>query len=152
MTDEKDKKTSDSTEAAKKTGKGSKAVAKRRSAGKKKAAVSVGCAYIHATYNNTIVTLTDPSGNTLSWSSAGSSGFTGPKKSTPYAASIVVRNALEKATEYGLKDVNVLVSGVGQGREGAIRAFQANGVNILSIKDTTPIPHNGCRAPRPRRV
>lgn len=142
----------EATDKAKKGAKGSKAVAKRRSAGKKKAIVSVGCAYIQATYNNTIVTLTDPNGNTLSWSSAGSSGFTGPKKSTPYAASIVVRNALEKAVDHGLKDVNLFVSGVGQGREGAIRAFQANGVNILSIKDTTPIPHNGCRAPRPRRV
>ncbi len=129
-----------------------KAAAKRRGPAKKRQAVALGRAYVQATYNNTIVTLTDPNGNTLSWSSAGSSGFTGPKKSTPYAASIVVRNALEKAVDYGLKDVNILVTGVGQGREGAIRAFQANGVNVLSIKDLTPIPHNGCRAPRPRRV
>jgi small subunit ribosomal protein S11 len=129
-----------------------KAAAKRRGPAKKRQAVALGRAYVQATYNNTIVTLTDPNGNTLSWSSAGSSGFTGPKKSTPYAASIVVRNALEKAADYGIKDVNILVTGVGQGREGAIRAFQANGVNVLSIKDLTPIPHNGCRAPRPRRV
>lgn len=145
------KKTAEASEA-KKTAKPSKSAAKRRTSNKKKAIVSVGCAYIQATYNNTIVTLTDPNGNTLSWSSAGSSGFTGPKKSTPYAASVVVRNALEKAVDHGIKDVSIYVSGVGQGREGAIRAFQANGVNVLGIKDTTPIPHNGCRAPRPRRV
>lgn len=129
-----------------------KPVVKRRSSGKKKPTISHGHAYIHATYNNTIVTLTDPNGNTLAWSSAGASRFTGPKKSTPYAASVVVKNALDKAVDYGLKDVNVFVTGVGQGREGAIRAFNANGVNVLSIKDITPIPHNGCRSPRPRRV
>jgi len=125
--------------------------AKKKGA-KAKVAIPHGKAYIQATYNNTIVTLTDLNGNVLSWSSSGSSGFKGPKKATPYAASIVVKNALEKAADAGLKDVNVLVTGVGQGREGAIRAFNANGVNVLSIKDITPIPHNGCRAPRPRRV
>lgn len=133
--------------AAKKTG----ARAKKKSA-KAKVAISNGKAYIQATYNNTIVTLTDLNGNVLSWSSAGSSGFKGPKKATPYAASVVVKNALEKAADAALKEVSVLVTGVGQGREGAIRAFNANGVSVLSIKDITPIPHNGCRSPRPRRV
>lgn len=127
-------------------------VVKRRGSSKKKAPVPQARACIQATYNNTIVTLTDLAGKTLTWASAGSSGFTGPKKSTPYAASIVVRKALEKAAGYGIKEVNIFVSGVGQGREGAVRAFHAQGVNVLSIKDVTPIPHNGCRPPRPRRV
>lgn len=136
---------------------GAKKAAKPAAKGKKKTArkrgpVPHGKAYIQATYNNTIVTLTDLNGNVLGWSSSGSSGFTGPKKSTPYAASVVVRNAVEKVADVGLKEVNVFVSGVGQGRESAIRAFNANGVNVLSIKDVTPIPHNGCRPPRPRRV
>ncbi len=124
----------------------------RRKGAKAKVSVPHGRAYIQATYNNTIVTLADLNGNVLSWSSAGSSGFKGPKKATPYAASIVVKNALDKAAGSGIKDVNIFVTGVGQGREGAIRAFQANNINVLSIKDITPIPHNGCRAPRPRRV
>jgi len=119
---------------------------------KAKASVPHARAYIQATYNNTIVTLADLNGNVISWSSAGSSGFKGPKKSTPYAASLVVKNALDKAQACGIKEVNIFVSGVGQGREGAIRAFQANNIGVLSIKDCTPIPHNGCRAPRPRRV
>jgi small subunit ribosomal protein S11 len=88
----------------------------------------------------------------LSWSSAGHSGFKGPKKATPYAAGIVVKDALTKAEGYGLKDVVVFVKGVGAGREGAVRALNANGVNVLSIKDITPLPHNGPRMPRPRRV
>lgn len=129
-----------------------KTAPKKRSSGKKKLPVSHARAYIHATYNNTIVTLTDLNGNTLSWSSAGSCGFTGPKKSTPYAASVVVKRALEKAADRAIKDVNLFVCGVGQGREGAIRAFNAHGVNVLGMKDVTPIPHNGCRSPRPRRV
>jgi small subunit ribosomal protein S11 len=126
--------------------------AKGKRKAKAKASAPHARACIQATYNNTIVTLTDLNGNVLSWSSAGSSGFKGPKKSTPYAASMVVKNALEKAQVCGIKEVSILVSGVGQGREGAIRAFQANNIGVLSIKDCTPIPHNGCRAPRPRRV
>jgi small subunit ribosomal protein S11 len=114
--------------------------------------VATGCAYIQSTYNNTIVTLTDPEGNVLSWSSAGHCGFRGPKKATPYAASVIVKSAVDKIPDVGLKDVHVFVKGVGQGRESAVRAFNANGLNILSIKDVTPIPHNGCRPPRPRRV
>ncbi|MCR4256221.1 MAG: 30S ribosomal protein S11 [Candidatus Uhrbacteria bacterium] len=126
---------------------------KPRSKGKKaRAQVSQGKAFIQATYNNTIVTLTDLNGNVLSWSSAGVNGFKGPKKATPYAASIIVKDAVEKATEYGLKEVSVFITGVGQGREGALRALNAHGLNVVSIKDVTPIPHNGCRPPRPRRV
>lgn len=149
-----DKKKQSTKKAAAAEGAAKKPAAKKSVRGKRKAKAAVphGKAYIQATYNNTIVTLTDLNGNVLSWSSAGSSGFKGPKKATPYAASLVVKNVLEKAADYGVKEVNVLVSGVGQGREGAIRAFNANNVGVLSIKDLTPIPHNGCRAPRPRRV
>jgi small subunit ribosomal protein S11 len=127
-----------------------KAAPKRK--GKKVRQVSRGRAYIQATYNNTIITMTDPEGNVLAWSTAGSNGFRGPKKATPYAASVVVRKLIEKLDGFGLKEVEVFVKGVGQGRESAVRALNANGVNVLSIKDVTPIPHNGCRAPRPRRV
>lgn len=115
-------------------------------------AVPMGNAYIQATYNNTLVTFTDPAGNVLAWASAGQCGFKGPKKATPYAASIIVKTAAEKVAPYGLKDVNVFVRGIGMGREGAVRALHANGLNVLAIKDVTPIPHNGCRRPRPRRV
>lgn len=114
--------------------------------------VSQGSAYIKATYNNTLITLTDQNGNVLAWSSAGMCGFRGPKKSTPYAASVIVKDVVEKVKKHGLQDVNVFVRGVGSGREAAIRALNANGINISSIKDTTPIPHNGCRAKKPRRV
>jgi small subunit ribosomal protein S11 len=132
--------------------KASKAPVRGKRKAKAKAAVPHAKAFIQATYNNTIVTLADLNGNVISWSSSGSSGFKGPKKATPYAASLVVKNALDKAAESGIKEVNVYISGVGQGREGAIRAFNANNVSVLSIKDVTPIPHNGCRPPRPRRV
>jgi small subunit ribosomal protein S11 len=114
--------------------------------------VVVGVAHVKATYNNTVVTLTDPTGNVLSWASAGLAGFKGPKKSTPYAAQIITRIAVEKAKEFGLSEVSVLVKGVGTGRESAIRALNANGLLVTSIKDITPIPHNGCRAKKPRRV
>jgi len=132
---------------------GDKPSAKTR--GKKKKPtriVSVGRAYVQATYNNTIVTLTDPNGNVLGWSSAGVVGFKGPKKSTPYAASVIVKDVCDKTKDAGLKEVTVFVCGVGSGREGAVRALHANGLNVTSIKDITPIPHNGCRAPKPRRV
>jgi small subunit ribosomal protein S11 len=114
--------------------------------------VSHGRAYIQATYNNTIITLTDPNGNVLAWSSAGKVGFTGPKKATPYAASMIVKDVCEKVKDTGLRDVNVFVKGVGSGREASVRALNANGINVMVIKDVTPIPHNGCRAPKPRRV
>jgi small subunit ribosomal protein S11 len=111
-----------------------------------------GQAHIQATYNNTIVTLTDQSGNVLAWSSAGAKGFKGPKKSTPYAAGIVVKDVADKVMDAGLQEVDVFVRGIGSGREAAVRALQANGFQVLSIKDVTPIPHNGCRPPKPRRV
>jgi len=114
--------------------------------------IAHGRAYIQATYNNTILTLTDLNGNVLAWSSAGQNNFKGPKKSTPFAASIIVKNAIEKVQVYGLKNVNVFVKGVGTGREAAIRALNTYGLNVLSIKDVTPIPHNGCRQRKPRRV
>ena len=111
-----------------------------------------GHAYIKATYNNTIVTLTDPSGNVLAWASAGKLGFKGPKKATPYAASVIVRDVVERAKETGLKEVQVFIKGVGMGRESAVRSLYSNGLNILSIKDVTPLPHNGCRPRKARRV
>jgi small subunit ribosomal protein S11 len=114
--------------------------------------VSQGKAFVQATYNNTIVTLTDLDGNVLSWSSAGANGFAGPKKATPYAAGVIVKTAIDKAEPYGLKEVSVFVKGIGSGREAAVRAMNANGLNVLSVKDMTPVPHNGCRAPKPRRV
>ena len=123
-----------------------------RKGGKKIRQVPTGAAHIQATYNNTIVSFCDPNGNVLGWSSAGSVGFKGPKKATPYAASMIVRDVAEKVKAFGLKDVEVFICGVGQGREGAVRALNANGLNILSIKDVTPVPHNGCRPSRPRRV
>ncbi len=111
-----------------------------------------GHAYIKATYNNTIVTLTDPSGNVLAWASAGKLGFKGPKKATPYAASVIVRDVVERVKETGLKEVQVFIKGVGMGRESAVRSLYSNGLNILSIKDVTPLPHNGCRPRKARRV
>jgi len=121
---------------------------------KKKAVKQVphGRAYIQASFNNTIVTLTDQNGDVLSWASAGMVGFKGPKKATPYAASQVVKKAIESAAQYGLKEVNVYIKGIGAGREGAIRGLNTNGVNVLSVKDITPLPHNGCRPPKRRRV
>lgn len=119
---------------------------------KTKRQVVTGNAYIQATYNNTIITFTDKNGDTLTQSSAGQVGFKGPKKSTPYAAGIIVKNAAEKVKPWGLKEVFVFVRGVGSGRESAIRSLNANGINVLGIKDVTPIPHNGCRARKPRRI
>ncbi len=114
--------------------------------------ISVGKAFIKATYNNTIVTLTDLNGDVISWASAGIAGFKGPKKATPYAAQIITRLAVEKAKEVGLSEVSVFVKGVGTGRESAVRALNACGLNVSLIKDVTPIPHNGCRRRKPRRV
>lgn len=111
-----------------------------------------GSAFIQASYNNTIVSITDPNGDVLSWSSSGKVGFKGPKKATPYAAGMVVKDAIDKIAACGLKDIHVFVKGIGGGREGAIRALHLNGLNVLSISDVTPIPHNGCRPPGRRRV
>jgi small subunit ribosomal protein S11 len=111
-----------------------------------------GQAHIHSTFNNTIVTLTDVRGNSISWSSAGQMGFKGSRKSTPFAASLVAEEAAKKAMEHGLKTVEVYVKGPGAGREAAIRSLQATGLEVSLIKDVTPIPHNGCRPPKRRRV
>lgn len=111
-----------------------------------------GNIYIHATFNNTIITITGPHGNVLAWSSAGESGFKGTKKSTPFAAQVAVKNALSKASAYNLHSVNVYVSGIGNGRDAALRAIVQQGVEVTLIKDTTPLPHNGARPKKPRRV
>jgi small subunit ribosomal protein S11 len=111
-----------------------------------------GQAYIQSTYNNTIVTLADDTGKVLAWSSAGSIGFKGTKKSTPYAASLIVKNVVEKVKKLGLKEVNVFVKGIGSGRDSAIRSLAQQGLTINAIKDVTPVPHNGCRQPKPRRI
>jgi small subunit ribosomal protein S11 len=118
-----------------------------------KTKVEVGKLYVKASYNNTIVTATDLNGNVISWASAGMAGFKGPKKATSYAAQIITKIVLMKAKdEYGMKEASVFVKGIGTGREAAIRAVNANGINVTSIKDITPIPHNGCRPKKPRRV
>jgi small subunit ribosomal protein S11 len=114
--------------------------------------VTSGIAHILASFNNTIVTITDREGNTLTWASTGSSGFKGSKKSTPFAAGIAAESAAKKALERGVKEVEVFVKGPGAGRESAIRSIQAAGLSVRSIKDVTPIPHNGCRPEKRRRV
>ncbi len=111
-----------------------------------------GIAHIHATFNNTIVTITDRQGNTLCWSSTGTVKFTGSKKATPFAAQVAAEDAAKKALSLGLKEVEVFLKGPGSGCESAIRALQAAGLGITSIRDVTPIPHNGCRPPKRRRV
>lgn len=111
-----------------------------------------GCAFVQATFNNTIITVTDLNGNTIAWSSAGACGFRGPKKATPYAAGVIVKAVTDKVKDYGVRDLSVFVQGVGSGRDSAVRALNASGFNVLSIKDLTPLPHNGCRPRRARRV
>lgn len=114
--------------------------------------VPVGRAYIQSTFNNTLITLTDPNGNAISSASAGTSGFKGSRKSTPYAAQVAAETAVRRGMEHGLRQVDVYVRGTGSGREAAIRALQAAGLSVSSIWDVTPTPHNGCRPPRRRRV
>ena len=114
--------------------------------------VSSGIAHILATFNNTIVTITDRGGNTICWASTGTVGFSGSKKSTPFAAQIASSNAAKKALESGVREVEVYIKGPGSGRESAIRALQAGGLTVTAIRDVTPIPHNGCRPPKRRRV
>lgn len=114
--------------------------------------IEKGTAHIRSTFNNSIITLTDVNGNTISWASAGELGFKGSRKSTPYAAQMAAETAAKAAIDHGLKSVDVFVKGPGQGRESAIRALQAAGLEITSIRDVTPIPHNGCRPPKRRRV
>jgi len=114
--------------------------------------VEKGKIFIHSTYNNTIVTVCDSKGDVLSWASAGALGFKGPKKATPYAASKIIEALMEKIKKAGLRDIEISVRGIGSGREAAIRALATHGLNILEIKDVTPVPHNGCRPPKVRRV
>ncbi len=114
--------------------------------------ISSGIAYVNATYNNTMITITDAQGNAISWSSAGGMGFKGSRKSTPYAAQVAAEDAARKAMEHGMATIEVMVKGPGTGRESALRALQSTGFTITSIKDVTPIPHNGCRPPKKRRV
>ena len=114
--------------------------------------IEKGQAHIHSSFNNTIVTITDVQGNTISWASSGGLGFKGSRKSTPYASQLTAETAAKAAMEHGLKTVEVFVKGPGSGREAAIRSLQAAGLEISSIKDVTPIPHNGCRPPKRRRV
>ena len=119
---------------------------------KEKKNVVVGVAHVAATFNNTIITITDQQGNAISWSSAGMMGFKGSRKSTPYAAQVAAEDAGKKAVEHGMRTLEVEVSGPGSGRESALRALQAVGLVVTSIRDVTPIPHNGCRPPKRRRV
>lgn len=109
-------------------------------------------AHINASFNNTIITITDKNGNTLAWATSGSSGFRGSRKSTPFAAQIASERAAKSAAEYGIKNIDVIVKGPGPGRDSAVRALNAYGFNVKSITDATPIPHNGCRPPKRRRV
>ena len=111
-----------------------------------------GVAHIQSTFNNTIITITDMNGNTIAWSSAGSQGFKGSRKSTPFAAQLAADDAAKKAQEHGVQNIEVYVKGPGSGREAALRALQAAGFNVTLIRDVTPIPHNGCRPPKRRRV
>ena len=123
---------------------------KRVKKGKKN--VCNGSVYVHSTFNNTIVTITDSMGNTICWSTAGAKGFRGSRKNTPFAAQVAAEDAARKAVENGMRSVQVFVSGPGAGRESALRALQASGLRVSYIKDVTPIPHNGCRPPKRRRV
>ena len=129
-----------------------KNVAKKTTKKRVKKNVERGQAHIQSSFNNTIVTITDAEGNALSWASAGGLGFRGSRKSTPYAAQMAAETAVKAALVHGLKSVDVFVKGPGSGREAAIRAIDANGVQVLTIKDVTPVPHNGCRPPKRRRV
>lgn len=119
---------------------------------KKKRSVSEGLIHVQASFNNTIITITDRQGNVLAWGSAGNSGFKGSRKSTPFAAQVAVEKVSNLVREYGLKNVDVLINGPGPGRESAVRAVHSQGFNIGNIYDVTPIPHNGCRPPKKRRV
>ena len=142
-----------SAPAAAAAGAPSKVEAKDKKAKKKsRKNIQTGIVYIQSTFNNTIITITDVSGNVLSWSSAGARGFKGSRKSTPFAAQVAAGDAAAKAMEHGLKNVSVLVKGPGAGRESALRALAAAGLKVSLIRDITPIPHNGCRPPKRRRV
>lgn len=124
----------------------------RRTARKVKRNVPYGQVHIHATFNNTIVTVTDLQGNALCWGSAGTAGFKGSRKSTPYAARLAAQQTVKKAEDIGMQEADIIVKGPGPGREAAIRAIQASSIRVRSISDVTPVPHNGCRPPKKRRV
>ncbi len=125
---------------------------KKGSRKKVKKNVQSGIAHVHSTFNNTMITITDVAGNTLCWATAGGQGFKGSRKSTPFAAQVAAEEASKKAMEHGVRQVSVSVKGPGSGRESAVRAIQASGIKITLIRDVTPIPHNGCRPPKRRRV
>lgn len=129
-------------------------VVKKPRKGKKKVRknVAVGIVHIRSNFNNTIITVTDQMGNVLSWASAGTRGFKGSRKSTPFAAQLATEDAVRRAMDHGLRSVSVVVKGPGAGRESALRALQKTGVKVIAIRDITPIPHNGCRPPKRRRV
>ena len=129
-----------------------KVTSKKKTKAKTKKSVAEGIAHIHATFNNTIITITDRHGNALSWATAGGSGFRGSRKSTPFAAQVAAENAGRAAQEHGLRQVDVLIKGPGPGRDSAVRALNGIGLEINGIADITPIPHNGCRPPKRRRV
>nr|YP_009395232.1 ribosomal protein S11 [Bryothamnion seaforthii]ARW64000.1 ribosomal protein S11 [Bryothamnion seaforthii] len=124
----------------------------KRNQNKKKKSIVNGITHIQSTFNNTIITITDLQGETISWASSGTSGFKGAKKSTPFAAQTAAEKAARSALEHGMKQTEIMVNGPGSGRETAIRAIQASGIEITLIKDITPVPHNGCRPPKKRRV
>lgn len=126
--------------------------AKPRTRRRAKKLIPRGKVFIQSTFNNTIITFTSPEGDVIAWASSGSSGFKGSRKGTPFAAQIAAQDAVKKAMEHGIRQVEVFVKGPGSGREAALRSFQGTGLNISSIKDITPIPHNGCRPPKRRRV
>lgn len=151
MADELKKKSGKTTAKTEEAEKTADAAAPKKKKSKRRT-VQEGQVHVHASFNNTIVTFTDMQGNTLSWSSAGSSGFKGTKKSTPYAAQVAAENAGTKAKAYGVEKVNVFIKGVGPGREQALRGLNAAGFHIQEIKDITPMPHNGCRKRKARRV
>ena len=129
-----------------------KAPTAARARKKAKKVVSEGIAHVHASFNNTIITITDQQGNTLSWASSGNVGFKGSRKSTPFAAQLAAEDAAHKAMEHGMRSLSVFVKGPGAGRESALRALQTAGFKVTLIRDVTPIPHNGCRPPKRRRV
>ena len=131
-----------------------KPIQKKPIKGKKKSSkfIKKGVIHVNATYNNTIISITDTNGNVVLWASAGKAGFKGPKKATPFAATTMVEELCAKAKSFGLEEAAVEVKGVGLGRDAAVRAFNTNGINVISIKDITPVPHNGCRKKKPRRV
>ncbi len=127
---------------------------KKRAGGKRRErkSIPIGKAYIQSTFNNTVVTLTDPQGNVIAWGSSGTAGFKGSRKGTPYAAQLAARDAARRAMEHGLRQIEIYVKGPGSGREAAIRSLQSSGLYITGLRDVTPVPHNGCRPPKRRRV